>query len=261
MKSDEETNEVILSGMGELHLEIIVDRLKHEFKVEAIVGAPRVAYRETLTAEVTEDYKHVKQSGGRGQYGHVTFKISPNERGKGFDFINSIAGGAIPRNFIPAIEKGVVEVLSGGVLAGYPVVDCKVELIDGSYHDVDSSEIAFKLAAIGCFKSGFVKASPILLEPYMSLEVIVPEEYMSNIVGNICSKRGKILNIEDKNNQKVIHAQAPLSELFGYVTTMRSLSSGRASSTMQLATYEPVPTEIADKIVEAKAKAKIQKTV
>lgn len=248
VETDQETNETILTGMGELHLEIIVDRLKCEFKVETEVGQPKVAYKETITKSIKEDYKHVKQSGGRGQYGHVVMEFSPNTSGAGFEFIDDITGGKIPKSFIPAVEKGVIEMLKKGVYAGYPVVDLKINLIDGSYHDVDSSELAFKLAAMGCFREAFPKAGPILLEPIVSLEVQSPEEYANNIVGNICSKRGQIKNIDAKGNQKVILAEAPLSEMFGATTTFRSLSSGRASCSMHFERYEPVPKEIAEKI-------------
>ncbi|MDD4980838.1 MAG: elongation factor G [Candidatus Omnitrophica bacterium] len=256
VETDDETKETILTGMGELHLEIIVDRLKEEFGVEAIVGQPKVAYRETITQAANEEYKHIKQSGGRGQYGHVVMEISPNTAGGGFEFINSIKGGAIPRNFIPSVEKGVIEAMQKGVYAGYPVVDVKVDLIDGSYHEVDSSDIAFRLAAIGCFKNGFIKGSPVLLEPSMSLEVISPEEHFNSIVGYICSCRGKILGIEPKGNQKIISAEAPLSEMFGYATNLRSLSSGRASGSMQFDKYVQVPAEIAAKVLEEKNKEK-----
>jgi elongation factor G len=252
VQSDDETKETILSGMGELHLEIIVDRLKHEFGVEAIVGQPKVAYRETILQDTTEEYKHVKQSGGRGQYGHVVITISPSGPGGGFEFINSIKGGAIPRQFIPAVEKGVIAAMLKGAYAGYPVVDVKVDLIDGSYHEVDSSELAFKLAAISCFKQAFLKASPVLLEPYMSLEVTTPEEYVNSIIGNICSHRGKILGMETKANQKIVSAEAPLAEMFGYATNFRSLSSGRANASMQFAKYLQVPKEISEKIIAEK---------
>ena len=258
VQSDEETHQTLLTGMGELHLEIIVDRLKYEFGVEAVVGQPKVAYRETISNTVKEEYKHVKQSGGRGQYGHVVLEISPSETGKGFGFIDSIKGGAIPRSFIPAIEKGVIEAMRKGVYAGYPIVDVKVNLVDGSFHEVDSSEIAFKLAAIGCFKQAVMRASPILLEPYMSIEVSTPEEYQNSIVGNICSRRGKILNIEQKGNQKIISAQAPLAEMFGYTSAFRSLSSGRANASMEFEAYFPVPAEIAEKIA-AESREKKQK--
>jgi len=256
VQSDEETKETILTGMGELHLEIIVDRLKEEFKVEAIVGQPKVAYRETIIKSVTDEYKHVKQSGGRGQYGHVVFEISPLEAGKGFEFINSIKGGAIPQNFIPSVEKGVNEIMQKGVYAGYPVVDIQVKLIDGSYHEVDSSDIAFRIAAIECFKKIFSSAEPILLEPYMSLEVETPEESANSIIGYLCSRRGRIINIDAKGNQKIITAEAPLGEMFGYVTNLRSLSSGRASGTMEFKKYLPVPSEIAAKIIEEIKKKK-----
>ncbi|MBU2043658.1 MAG: elongation factor G [Candidatus Omnitrophica bacterium] len=250
--TDIETDETIISGMGELHLEVIVDRLKTEFGVEALVGAPKVAYRETILSEVTQEYKHVKQSGGRGQYGHVVFEIIPAKPGEGFEFINSIVGGRVPREYIPAIEKGVIAAMQKGAYAGYPVVDVKVNLVDGSYHDVDSSEIAFKIAAIECFKKGFLKGAPVLLEPHMSLEVTTPEEYVGNVVGNICSRRGKVLGIESKVNQQIIEAQAPLAEMFGYATALRSLSSGRAGYTMHFEKYAEVPANIADKILEEK---------
>ncbi|MEI8348526.1 MAG: elongation factor G [Candidatus Omnitrophota bacterium] len=247
---DEETEETILSGMGELHLEIIVDRLKHEFSVEAIVGKPRVAYKETILVNAEANYKHIKQTGGRGQYGHVKLEIFPTQPGQGFEFENNIFGGAIPKEYIPAIEKGVISALQKGALAGYPVVDIKVSLVDGSYHDVDSSEIAFKIAAIECFKEAFRKASPILLEPYMSLEVVTPEEYVGNVVGNICARRGKVLGIEAKPSQQIISAEAPLSEMFGYATTLRSLSSGRATYSMHFEKYMEVPAAISEKVIE-----------
>ncbi len=256
VQSDEETKETILTGMGELHLEIIVDRLKEEFGVEADVGQPKVAYRETVSQPVTEEYKHVKQSGGRGQYGHVVFEMSPLEPGRGIEFVDSIKGGAIPRNFIPAVEKGINEAVKKGRYAGYPVVDLKVNLVDGSFHEVDSSDLAFKIAAIECFKSAEMHASPILLEPYMSLEVVTPEESANSIVGYLCSKRGRIINIDFKNNQKIITAEAPLAEMFGYVTNLRSLSSGRASGTMEFKKYLPVPQEVAAKILEEIRKKK-----
>ena len=253
---DEETDETILSGMGELHLEVIVDRLKHEFSVEAQVGKPKVAYKETILGSITEDYKYAKQTGGRGQYGHVVLEILPTKPGEGFEFLNSIKGGAIPREYIPAVEKGVIEALHKGVLAGYPVVDVKVNLIDGSYHDVDSSELAFKLAARECFKRAFAKSEPVLLEPYMSLEITTPEEYVGNIVGNICSRRGKVLGIEAKGVQQVISAEAPLAEMFGYASSLRSLSSGRANSSMHFEKYVEVPFEISEKIIEEKKQEK-----
>jgi len=250
--TDTETEETIISGMGELHLEIIVDRLKREFNVEAVVSQPKVAYKETILSSVKQEYKHVKQTGGRGQYGHVVLVLSPNKPGEGFEFINSIVGGRIPREYIPAVEKGVIAALQKGVMAGFPVVDVKVELVDGSYHEVDSSELAFKLAAAECFRQAFLKGAPILLEPHMSLEVVTPDEYVGNIVGNICSRRGKVLGIEAKVNQQIICAEAPLAEMFGYATSLRSLSSGRATYTMHFEKYVEVPGAIADKILQEK---------
>ncbi|MFH1199031.1 MAG: elongation factor G [Candidatus Omnitrophota bacterium] len=254
VSSDEETKETILTGMGELHLEIIVDRLKEEFGVEAVVGQPKVAYRETILESASAESKYIKQSGGRGQYGHVVFDIAPNVAGEGFEFIDAIKGGAIPRSFIPAVEKGVIEAMSKGAYAGYPVVDVKVKLVDGSYHDVDSSEIAFKMAAIFGFKEAFLKAKPILLEPCMSLEVATPEEFVNACVGYICSRRGKILNMDTKGKQKIISAEAPLAEMFGYVTAFRSLSSGRANASMEFSKYQQVPSEVTQKIIEEKNK-------
>ncbi len=254
IKTDDETKETILSGMGELHLEIIVDRLKHEFGVEAIVGKPQVAYKETITETIEEEYKHIKQSGGRGQYGHVVFELSPTNPESGFEFINDIKGGAIPKEYIPAVEKGVIEVLQKGVYAGYPIVDVKVRLIDGTYHDVDSSELAFKLASIHCFKKAFTKCSPILLEPYVSIEVTTPEQYVGDIVGHICSKRGKIIGMEAKAGMQIVEAEAPLAEMFGYTTALRSMSSGRAIYTMHFEKYVEVPFEITEKIIAERKK-------
>lgn len=254
VETNEETKEIILSGMGELHLEIIVDRLKEEFKVDAEVSPPKVAYKETIGETISGEYKHVKQTGGRGQYGHVIIEIEPLPRGEGFHFDEKIKGGAIPQSYIPAVEKGVIEALRNGAYAGFPVVDVKVTLTDGSYHEVDSSELAFKLAARSCFKETFLKGRPLLLEPYMAIDVLVPEEYVSNLVGNICSRRGKILNIDAKGNQKLITAEAPLGEMFGYSQTFRSLSSGRATFSMHFARYEEVSSDIAQKILEEKRK-------
>jgi elongation factor G len=258
VKTDKETKETVLTGMGELHLEIIVDRLKEEFGVEAVVGKPKVAYRETILKSATAEGKYIKQSGGRGQYGHVVMEISPGAAGEGFEFIDGIKGGAIPKSFIPAVEKGIVEAMQNGVYAGYPVVDVKVNLIDGSFHEVDSSELAFRMAGIFGFKQAFKQAEPVLLEPYMSLEVVTPEEYLNSIVGYICSCRGKILVMDTKGKQKIISAEAPLSEMFGYATNFRSLSSGRANASMQFAKYMQVPAEIAQKIVAEKEKKKAQ---
>ncbi len=256
VETDEETKEVILTGMGELHLEIIVDRLKEEFGVEAVVGQPKVAYRETILKPASAESKYIKQSGGRGQYGHVVLNVSPKSPGEGFEFVDSIKGGAIPRSFIPAVEKGVVEAMRKGVYGGYPVVDVEVELVDGSFHEVDSSEIAFKMAGIFGFKEAFMKASPVFLEPSMKLEVSTPEEYVNGCVGFICSHRGKILNIDAKSNQKIISAEAPLAEMFGYATNFRSISSGRANATMEFDKYTQVPGEVAQKILAEKQQQK-----
>jgi elongation factor G len=242
--------------MGELHLEIIVDRLKTEFGVNPVVSQPKVAYKETILESTQEDYKHVKQSGGRGQYGHVTFELSPSQRGKGFEFIDNIKGGAIPRQFIPSVEKGMLEQMKKGILAGFPVVDIRVNLYDGSSHEVDSSDLAFKLAAMGGLREAFMKCKPILLEPCMSLEIMVPEEHASSIVGYIFSKRGQVLNMDQKGKLKIIHAEAPLAEMFGYATAFRSLSSGHASASMHFARYTQVPYEIANKIIEERKKEK-----
>jgi elongation factor G len=255
-ESDQETGETILSGMGELHLEIIIDRLKREFGVGVDVSQPKVAYRETITKAVTEEGKYIRQSGGRGQYGHVVFEISPAESGKGLDFKDSIKGGAIPKTYMPSIEKGIIEAMHDGVYAGYPVVDVKVNLIDGSFHEVDSSDIAFKIAARKGFKTGFMKCEPILLEPYMKLEVITPEEYISSVTAHICSHRGKIQGMDAKGKQKVVVAEVPLAEMFGSATALRSLSSGRATSSMEFDKYQQVPSEIAKKIVEERQKLK-----
>jgi elongation factor G len=252
--SDEETKETLLTGMGELHLEIIVDRLKEEFGVEAITGQPKVAYREAIQNSATAEGKYIRQTGGRGQYGHVVMEISPLTTGEGFKFIDSIKGGAIPKSFIPSVEKGVIEAMQKGVYAGFPVVDIQVNLIDGSFHEVDSSELAFKIAASIGFKEAFMKAEPMLLEPSMSLVVTTPEEYVNSIVGYICSRRGKILNMDSKGKQKIISAEAPLGEMFGYATNLRSLSSGRANASMEFDKYVPVPSEIAQKIIEEKKK-------
>ncbi|MCX5701318.1 MAG: elongation factor G [Candidatus Omnitrophica bacterium] len=254
--TDDETKEVVLTGMGELHLEIIVDRLKEEFGVEAIVGQPKVAYRETITEGSEGEGKYIKQSGGRGQYGHVLLRLIPAKSGEGFEFIDSIRGGAIPRSFIPSVEKGVIEAMERGVYVGYPIVDVKVELYDGSFHEVDSSELSFKMAGIFGFKEAFMKAKPILLEPYMSLEVATIEEYANACIGYICSRRGKILNAEPKGKQKIISAEVPLSEMFGYATAFRSLSSGRANATMEFSRYLQVPQEITQKLLEEKRKQK-----
>jgi len=252
--TDEESGQTIISGMGELHLEIIVDRMKREFRVEATVGKPQVAYRETITKAVEERGKFVRQSGGRGQYGDVLLRVEPSEVGAGFEFIDQIKGGAVPREYIPAVGHGVREALEGGVLAGYPLVDVKVTLIDGSYHEVDSSEMAFKTAGSIGFKSAAAKASPVLLEPIMAVEVLVPEEFMGEAIGDLNSKRGHIQRMESRGNVQVVAAFVPLSEMFGYATSLRSLTQGRATYTMQFDHYAQVPRSVADEIV-AKVKA------
>ena len=252
VKTDEETNQTIISGMGELHLEILVDRMKREFGVEANVGAPQVAYREAIKKPVEIEGKFVKQSGGKGQYGHVWLKMEPNEAGKGFEFIDAIKGGTVPREFIPAVEKGLRETLPAGVVAGYPVVDVKVTLFDGSYHDVDSNENAFKMAASMAFKDGMRKADPILLEPMMAVEVETPEDYMGDVMGDLSSRRGMIQGMEDNATGKVIRAEVPLAEMFGYSTTMRSLSQGRATYSMEFEHYTEAPRNVAEAIVNKK---------
>jgi len=255
VRSDEETNQTIISGMGELHLDVLVDRMKREFKVEANIGAPQVAYRETIQKEVEEEEKYSKQTGGRGQYGHVLMRISPNEPGKGYEFIDSVVGGRIPKEFIPAVNKGVEEALARGVVAGYQMVDIKAELYDGSYHDVDSSELAFKLAASICFRNAAKKASPVLLEPIMQVEVVTPEDFMGDVMGNINSKRGQIESMGDRGQAKTIKAKVPLSEMFGYATELRSMTQGRASYTMEFAHYSKVPNNVAEKIKETRGVA------
>ncbi|WP_332751416.1 elongation factor G [Hydrogenophaga sp.] len=256
VNTDEESGQTIIGGMGELHLEIIVDRMKREFGVEANVGKPQVAYRETIRKQVDEaEGKFVRQSGGKGQYGHVVFKIEPNEAGKGFEFVDAIKGGVVPREYIPAVEKGVVEALNAGVLAGYPVVDVKVTLHFGSYHDVDSSEQAFKMAAIFGFKEGCRKASPVILEPMMAVEVETPEDYAGNVMGDLSSRRGMVQGMDDMvGGGKTIKAEVPLSEMFGYSTTLRSMSQGRATYTMEFKHYSEAPKNVAEAIVAARAK-------
>lgn len=249
VKSDEETGQTIIKGMGELHLEIIVDRLLREFKVDANVGKPQVAYRETIKGTAQIEGKYIKQSGGRGQYGHVWLTVESNEPGKGFEFISKVVGGAVPREYIPAVEKGVSETLVSGVLAGYPVVDVKVTLYDGSYHEVDSSEMAFKIAASMAFKEGCKKSTPVLLEPMMSVEVVMPEEFMGDVIGNLNGRRGRINGMEQKGNSKVVNAHVPLAEMFGYATDLRSKTQGRATYSMQFDYYDEVPKSIADEIV------------
>jgi elongation factor G len=247
--SDEETAQTLIHGMGELHLEIIVDRLLREFKVEANVGKPQVAYRETVRKKAEAQGRYVRQTGGRGQYGDVYLEVEPNEAGKGFEFENKIVGGSIPREYIPAVEKGIREALDTGVLAGYPIVDVKVRLTDGSYHEVDSSEMAFKIAASMGFKEACRRAKAVLLEPVMDVEVVMPEEYMGAIVGDLNSRRGRIVSMEARGSSQVIRATVPLGQMFGYATEMRSMTQGRATYTMQFARYEEVPPGIADEIM------------
>jgi elongation factor G len=250
VSTDEESGQTIISGMGELHLEIIVDRMKREFKVEANVGKPQVAYRETIRGTVESEGKHVKQSGGRGQYGHVWLKLQPNETGKGVEFVNGITGGSVPREFIPAVEKGIMEAVNTGVVAGYPVVDVKVTLFDGSYHDVDSDEISFRMAAIFGFKDGFRRAKPVILEPIMKVEVVTPEDYMGDVIGDLNRRRGQIMSMEDTPAGKTVTAEVPLSEMFQYATTVRSMSQGRATFTMEFGKYMEVPANIAETIIK-----------
>lgn len=252
IKTDKETAQTLISGMGELHLDIIVDRMKREFNVEANVGKPQVAYKETIRKQAKAEGKYVRQTGGRGQYGHVWLEINPQEKGKGIEFINKIVGGAIPREFIPAVEKGVVEAVENGVIAGYPLVDLSVSLYDGSFHDVDSSEVAFKIAGSMALQSAVKNADPVLLEPIMKVEVVAPEEFMGDVMGDLNSKRGRIENVSDRVNMKVIDAFVPLGEMFGYVTSLRSLTSGRGNSTMEFYAYEEVPKNIAQTIIEGK---------
>jgi len=248
--TDEESGQTIISGMGELHLEIIVDRMKREFKVEAEVGAPQVAYRETIRNAVEQEYKYAKQSGGRGQYGHVYLKLEPMEAGSGFEFVDAIKGGVVPREYIPAVGKGVEEAMQGGVLAGYPVEDVKVTLYDGSYHDVDSSEMAFKLAASMGFKEGAKKANPVILEPMMKVEVEVPEEYMGDVIGDLNRRRGQVEGMDDRAGNKIVNAFVPLSEMFGYSTDLRSATQGRATYTMEFDHYDEVPKNVAEEIIK-----------
>jgi elongation factor G len=248
--TDQESGQTIISGMGELHLEIIVDRMKREFKVEANVGKPQVQYRETIRGTVDSEGKFVRQSGGRGQYGHVWLKIEPNAQGKGYEFVNGIVGGTVPREFIPAVDKGIKEAVETGVIAGYPVVDVKVTLFDGSYHDVDSNEMAFKIAGSMGFKEGFRRARPVLLEPIMKVEVVTPEDYSGDVIGDLNRRRGQINGMDDGVSGKVISAEVPLSEMFGYATNVRSMSQGRATFTMEFSKYVEVPSHIADGIIK-----------
>jgi len=253
VRTDEESGQTIISGMGELHLDIIVDRMRREFNVEAAVGAPQVAYRECIKKAVEQEGKFVKQSGGRGQFGHVWLKIEPNEAGKGYEFVDAIKGGVVPREYIPAVDKGLQDAVTSGVLAGFPVVDVKFTLFDGSYHDVDSNENAFRMAASMAFKEGMKKASPTLLEPMMAVEVETPEDYMGNVMGDLSSRRGIVQGMEDQaGGIKVVRAEVPLSEMFGYATSLRSLSQGRATYSMEFKHYTEAPKNVAEAVINKK---------
>jgi len=250
VRTDEESGQTIISGMGELHLEIIVDRMKREFKVECNVGQPQVAYRETIRKTVEQEGKFVRQSGGRGQYGHVWIRMEPQEPGKGYEFVNGIVGGVIPREYIPAVDKGIQEQMQNGVLAGFPVVDFKVTLFDGSYHDVDSNEMAFKIAGSMAFKEGFMKADPVLLEPIMKVEVVTPEEYMGDVIGDLNRRRGLVQGMDENPSGRVITAQVPMKEMFGYATTLRSMSQGRATYSMEFDHYQEAPASVAQEVIK-----------
>jgi elongation factor G len=250
VRTDEESGQTIISGMGELHLEIIVDRMKREFNVVANVGAPQVSYRETIRVKIEQEGKFVRQSGGRGQYGHVYLRLEPQEPGTGYEFVNQIVGGVVPKEYIPAVDKGVQEAMTSGVLAGFPVVDVKVTLYDGSYHEVDSSEMAFKIAGSMCFKEGCRKAKPVLLEPIMKVEVVTPEEYMGDVMGDLNSRRGMVQGMEDAPAGKIIRAEVPLAQMFGYATSLRSATQGRATYSMEFGKYNEVPASIAEAVAK-----------
>jgi elongation factor G len=249
--TNQETGQLIIAGMGELHLEIIRDRLVREFKVESNAGAPQIAYRETITAAAEGVGKYIRQSGGRGQYGHAEVKVEPNEKGKGVEFINEIVGGIIPREYIPAVEDGVMEAIRTGVYAGYQVIDIKVRLVYGSFHEVDSNELAFKMAGIFALKDAFTKANPVLLEPIMKVEVTTPDEYQGDLLGDINRRRGIIQGVDAKAGQTIVSAHVPLAEMFGYATAIRSLSKGRASYSMEPLTFEQVPQSVAQNVLES----------
>jgi elongation factor G len=249
VKSDPDTGQVVISGMGELHLEIIVDRLKREFGVEASVGRPQVAYKETLTQPAQGEGRYIRQTGGHGQYGHVKIRLTPRKPGEGFVFVNDIVGGSIPREYIKPVEEGIREALSTGILAGYPVDDVGISLYDGSYHEVDSSEMAFKIAGSMAFKEAAKHAGPVLLEPVMKVEVVVPEEYMGDVMGDISARRGRILSMEARGGTQIVNARVPLSEMFGYATDLRSRTQGRATYTMHFERYEQAPQSVSDEVV------------
>jgi elongation factor G len=252
VKTDEESGQTIISGMGELHLEIIVDRLRREFGVDASIGKPQVAYRETITQEVETEGKYVRQSGGRGQYGHVWLRIKPREAGKGYEFINAIVGGVVPKEYLPAIDKGIQEQCANGIIAGYPIMDVSVTAFDGSYHDVDSNEMAFRMAAGMGFKKGCEQAKPILLEPTMTVEVVTPDDYLGDVVGDLNRRRGMILSMDENPTGKIIRSVVPLSEMFGYATDLRSMSQGRSSFSMEFRCYSPAPNEITKSVIEGR---------
>jgi elongation factor G len=253
VRSDEESGQTIIAGMGELHLEIIVDRMKREFNVEANVGKPQVAYRETIRKSVKQEGKFVRQSGGRGQFGHVVIEIEPLERGGGYVFENGIVGGVIPKEYIPAVDKGIREQVQNGVIAGFPIVDLKVRLVDGSYHEVDSNEMAFKIAGSMAFKEGVQKANPALLEPIMKVEVVTPEDYMGDVMGDMSRRRGLLQGSEDSPSGKVVNATVPLGEMFGYATSLRSMTQGRATFTMEFDHYTEAPTNVAESVIKKNA--------
>jgi elongation factor G len=257
--TNEETGQLIIAGMGELHLEIIRDRLLREFKVDASAGAPQIAYRETVSRGADGEGKFIRQSGGRGQYGHAMIRLEPAERGKGIEIVNEVVGGTIPKEYIPAVQDGLEEAIAGGVLAGYPMVDLKIAIVEGSYHEVDSSELAFKMAGIFALKDAAKRAGPILLEPVMKVEVTTPDEYQGDLLGDINRRRGRIVNIEAKNQSTALHAEVPLAELFGYATAIRSLSKGRAAYSMEPLRFDPVPAGILAGILDT-TKPKPQRT-
>jgi len=251
--TDEESGQTIISGMGELHLDIIVDRMKREFKVEANIGKPQVAYRETIRKAVEAEGKFVRQSGGRGQYGHVRIRLEPMEKGAGYEFVNAIVGGVVPKEYINSVDKGIQESMTNGVVAGYPVVDCKATLYDGSYHEVDSSEMAFKIAGSMAFKNAAHMASPVLLEPIMKVEVVTPEDYMGDVMGDVSRRRGILQGMDDSPSGKIINAHVPLSEMFGYATDLRSQSQGRATYTMEFDHYAEAPNSVSEEIIKKTA--------
>jgi elongation factor G len=249
VKTDEQTGQVVIAGMGELHLEIIVDRLKREFNVEASVGRPQVAYKETLTRPAEGEGRYIRQTGGRGQYGHAKIRVIPRQPGEGYEFLNETTGGSIPKEYIKPIDQGIREAMTNGILAGYPVDDVAVELYDGSYHDVDSSEMAFKIAGSMAFKDAAKRARPVLLEPVMRVEVVVPKDYMGDVMGNLASRRGHIQSQEDRGGTQIISARVPLSEMFGYATDLRSRTQGRATYSMHFDRYEPAPQNVSEEVV------------